>query len=176
MAPRNDAAVENEDEGEDIEASIQRELTSMKPQDDDKERPRDEVFTILRQSVDCLLFVKTREPIEPVEFAHRICVDATAAADPKARRSRYLNRLTPITLVGRASDKGVQEVCEKVLPRWFAMKRAKDKGGQQKAAKGAEEADEGSVPAAAAAGSDDKEKPAYTVGPPISLARILSLS
>ncbi|KLU84576.1 hypothetical protein MAPG_03616 [Magnaporthiopsis poae ATCC 64411] len=161
VTPRDDAVVEAEDEDEDIEASIQRELTSMKPKDD-RERPRDEVFTILRQSVDCLLFVKTREPIEPVEFAHHICVDAKTAADPKSRRSRYLNRLTPITLVGRASDKGVEEVCEKVLPQWFVMKRAKDEGEQQKAAKGAEDAHEGSVPAASAAGGDDKEKPAYT--------------
>ncbi|KAL8375764.1 hypothetical protein RB595_007065 [Gaeumannomyces hyphopodioides] len=164
VAPRDDdAAVEDEDEDEeqDIEASIQRELTSMRPQKG-KERARDEVFTVLRQSVDCLLFVKTREPIEPVEFAHRICVDAKAAADPKVRRSRYLNRLTPITLVGRASDKGVQEVCEKVLPQWFAMKRTKDEGEQQRAVEGATgKTEESSVPAAAAA-DNDKEKPAYT--------------
>ncbi|KAL8289853.1 hypothetical protein RB597_001471 [Gaeumannomyces tritici] len=161
VAPRDDAAAEDEDEDEDIEASIQRELTSMKPENGNG-KARDEVFTVLRQSVDCLLFVKTREPIEPVEFAHRICVDAKAAADPKARRSRYLNRLTPITLVGRASDKGMQEVCEGVLPQWFTMKRAKDEGEQQKAVEGAtEKTEECSVPAAAAA-DNDEEKPAYT--------------
>ncbi|TLD17203.1 uncharacterized protein PgNI_01618 [Pyricularia grisea] len=116
-----DDGSDNEGGADDIEASIQKELTSLKPT---RAQGSERVFNIVRQAVDCLLFVKTKTPIEPVEFVHRICLDTKASSGLSARRFRYLNRFTPITLMGRASDKGFIEVCQKVLPQHFKMSEA----------------------------------------------------
>lgn len=64
-----------------------------------------------------VVFFKTQPPIEPVSFVHRICADAADSAARK--RSRFIKRLTPISLLGPATEKGLEEVCERVLAPHF---------------------------------------------------------
>lgn len=60
-----------------------------------------------------VLFFKTREPVEPVSFVHRICEDASK--DKSLRRTRFVKRLTPMTRMGKASEKGLEDVAKAVL-------------------------------------------------------------
>jgi len=89
----------------------------------DKEKPL-QPFSPVHLDLQCVLFFKTRPPIEPVDFVHRICRDV--ASKPGVMRSRYLNRLTPMTLLGRATEKGVEEVGKAVLKGHFQLARGEE--------------------------------------------------
>jgi tRNA acetyltransferase TAN1 len=83
-----------------------------------------------------LLFVKTKPPVEPVGFVKRICEDTKSGKGPTHLRSRYVNRLTPSTLVGKATEQGIVELARKVLSPWFDLSGKKAETGT-KAAEGA---------------------------------------
>ncbi|KAF4305439.1 putative thump domain-containing protein [Botryosphaeria dothidea] len=116
-------------EDADVEAEIAKELEDIrKPA---KEPP----FRHIRVDTDCsqsrlrnvllptpadvwtVMFFKTRAPIEPVEFVRRICEDALASSERKT--GRFVKRLTPMTLMGKASQNGLEEVAAKVLAPHF---------------------------------------------------------
>jgi tRNA acetyltransferase TAN1 len=78
------------------------------------------MFTPVRISLDCLLFCKTRAPIEPVLFVHRLCQDAKAAG-AKGRRTRFINRLSPNQLIGKATESGLLELSRTVLVSTFDL-------------------------------------------------------
>lgn len=52
-----------------------------------------------------------------MDFVHTICKDAAASAHRK--QSRSVKRLTPITLVGKATESGLEEVAQQVLRPHF---------------------------------------------------------
>jgi len=64
-----------------------------------------------------VIFFKTQEPIEPVSFVHRICSDAVQ--DPGRKRSRWTRRLTPMSMMSKATEKGLEEVTKAVLAPHF---------------------------------------------------------
>lgn len=64
-----------------------------------------------------VLFFKTQPPIEPVSFVQRICEDALA--NPHRKRTRFAKRLSPMTLIGRASVEGLDKVAREVLKHHF---------------------------------------------------------
>ena len=70
-----------------------------------------------------MLFVKTSEPIEPVSFCTALCTGLKKSFEEAQScwRPRYINRLTPVTDVAKATEDGVNEVGRKVLPRWFTI-------------------------------------------------------
>jgi tRNA acetyltransferase TAN1 len=74
----------------------------------------------VKMNVDCLLFVRTRAPIEPLEFVRRICADAKAR-EPGQLKCRYVNRLTPVTVIGKASEAGLLDVARKALSPIFKL-------------------------------------------------------
>ncbi|OIW26548.1 hypothetical protein CONLIGDRAFT_634815 [Coniochaeta ligniaria NRRL 30616] len=115
----------NDDEEEDIEASVKRELDAMKATGKEA-KAAGRIFTPVKMNVACLLFVRTRSPIEPVEFVKRICQDAKSGE--QRTRSRYVNRLVPMTAVGKATEPGLLELARKVLGDVFDLsgKRAGD--------------------------------------------------
>ncbi len=113
---------EGSDDGatEDIESSIKKELDFLNSTD---ANAASQIFTTVRLNVECVLFVKTRGPIDPVELVHRVCEDANAGgATAHTAKTRYINRLTPVTLMGRANGKAIEEVARKVLAAWFDLK------------------------------------------------------
>ncbi|KAG0647385.1 tRNA acetyltransferase TAN1, partial [Hyphodiscus hymeniophilus] len=62
---------EDEDEDEstdDIEASIKKEVASL-----DDQKGLKKLFSPVHLDLECVLFFKTRAPIDPVDFVHRIC-------------------------------------------------------------------------------------------------------
>jgi hypothetical protein len=64
-----------------------------------------------------VVFFKTRAPVEPVAFVERICRDL--AAGVQLQNCRYVKRLTPITKVEKANQKGLEGVAKEVLEPWF---------------------------------------------------------
>lgn len=64
-----------------------------------------------------VVFMKTTTPVEPVAFIRRICEDAMNNSSRK--RTRFVKRLTPMTLMGRASADGLEKVAQEVLAPHF---------------------------------------------------------
>ncbi len=131
-----DATAGEEDEGEeDIEAAIQKEVAAMtaKPSTaaDGGDGGNDNRMTPVKMNVDCLLFVKTQPPVEPVAFVRRICEDAKRSAEiPGLMRCRYVNRLTPVSVMGRATEQGLVEVARDALGGLFDLSGKRSVGGK----------------------------------------------
>lgn len=64
-----------------------------------------------------VMFFKTRLPLDPVSFVHTICKEASLS--PTRKRSRFVKRLTPMTVMGKATEKGLTEVAQQVLSPHF---------------------------------------------------------
>ncbi|KAG9243434.1 hypothetical protein BJ878DRAFT_543263 [Calycina marina] len=105
---------DEDDEDVDIEASIKKEMATI-----GESRKQPKLFSSVRTNAPCVLFFKTRAPIDPCEFVHRICNEIVA--DPKVKRLKYINRLTPMILMGRATESGLQEVGKMVLAKHFRL-------------------------------------------------------
>ena len=82
----------------------------------------EKLITPVRLDVQCVLFFKVRPPIDPVDFVHRICMEAVSS--PGIRRMRYINRLTPMTLIGKATEKGLEEIGAAVLKEHFNLRES----------------------------------------------------
>lgn len=169
---------DNDDDGDgdgaddDIEAAIKREVAALtaKPSTTAGGTSAEEPnrMTPLKMNVDCLLYVKTQPPVDPVAFVRRICEDARRCGElPGLMRCRYVNRLTPISVMGKASENGLVEVAREALKEWFDLGGKRGAEGEVKAAVEGESGSEGDSkkdaaeadseePAAEAAGSEKK--------------------
>lgn len=99
----------------DIEASIAAELESLKPKP-----AASEPWTMVSLDIPCVSFIRLSQipvPIDPVNLVRRICKDA--AFDPTTKRSRYIKRLTPITLMKKSLGGGLESLCTAILPSHF---------------------------------------------------------
>jgi len=113
---------DDEDDGDsvdDIEASIQKEVASI----GDKHAST-KLFSPVHLDLQCVLFFKTRSPIDPVDFVHRICEEIMSK--PVTRKMKYANRLTPMTMIGKATEKGLEEVGKLVLGANFKLATKED--------------------------------------------------
>lgn len=110
--------IESGDEDEDIESSIKKELVGMSSVNR-KDSKRN--FKAIRAGIECVFFMKTRDPVEPVELCRRICRDAGACPDLKERKTKYINRLTPVSALDKASENGVVRTARKALAPWFSL-------------------------------------------------------
>ncbi|KAL8650788.1 MAG: hypothetical protein Q9226_004993 [Calogaya cf. arnoldii] len=104
---KDDAELGNDD----IEAEINKEMHDLR-------QPKQQaLFVPVKIEVQCVLFFKTRLPVEPVSFVHRICSDAMSKA--ATQKTRHVKRLTPMTRMGKATDKSLEEVAKAVLAPVF---------------------------------------------------------
>ncbi|KAF6826630.1 tRNA acetyltransferase TAN1 [Colletotrichum musicola] len=110
--------VDSEEETGDIEASIEKELDGMRPA---KAKGPKRSFKAIRAGIECVFFMKTRPPVDPVELCRRICQDASACGDPKERKTKYINRLTPVSILDKASENGVIRAARKALAPYFDL-------------------------------------------------------
>lgn len=65
--------------------------------------------------------MKCRDPVEPVEFCRRICQDVSSPGQSGVR-ARYLNRLTPMSVIVKATESGLQEGARQALSDHFKLK------------------------------------------------------
>ncbi|KAF5022769.1 hypothetical protein F66182_5184 [Fusarium sp. NRRL 66182] len=138
-APKEDEDEEG-DGADDIEASIQKELASMAQQ-----KPKTkQTFTPIATGLDCVFFMKTATPVDPLQLVARVCQDAKACPDLRQRKTRYINRLTPISDTDKATDKGIERVARSVLASHFTLKSESGDDATAEATPSKEE-DEGSA-------------------------------
>ncbi|KAJ4387982.1 hypothetical protein N0V93_008585 [Gnomoniopsis smithogilvyi] len=114
----DDAAVATDEDEGDIESAIQKEVGNLRDKDVSKS---DRVFTEVRINQECLLFMKCRAPIEPVDFCRRICQDVLTPGQTGVR-ARYLNRLTPVSVIVKATETGLEEGARQALVDHFKLK------------------------------------------------------
>lgn len=107
-----------------IEEELQQELEGLKNHkttivDTKKNKP---ILEQLDLQTECLVFVKTRKPIVPEKFVHRIIRDLADPHDLR-KRTRFVQKLTPITDSCHASMEELAKLCERVLPQHFHKRR-----------------------------------------------------
>jgi tRNA acetyltransferase TAN1 len=113
IAPDVEPATEQDVE-DDIESSIRKEINSMAGK-----RGPAKLFTPVYLDLQCVLFFKTRPPIIPVDFVRGICEDANNNVAKK--KVRFVNRLTPMTVIAKATEKGLEDVGKLVLGKHFQL-------------------------------------------------------
>lgn len=115
----DDAAGVSDEDQDDIESAIQKEVGDLK----DKEKSKsDRIFTEVRINQECLLFMKCKAPIEPIDFCHRICQDVSTPGQSVVKKTRYLNRLTPLSIIVKATESGLEEGARQALANHFILK------------------------------------------------------
>lgn len=67
----------------------------------------------LAKFVSTVVFFRTIAPVDPVALVKKICQDAMD--EPLRKRTRFVKRLSPMTLMGRASEEGLEKVAREVL-------------------------------------------------------------
>lgn len=114
---------EKEDEKEEelsIEDQLNKELAEMKKSDKSKtkdERKKD-ILKFIDLNCECIIFCKTRRPIVPEDFVERIMKDLSDP-DDKMKRTRYVQKLTPITNSCSASMEQLIKLTDEVLAPHF---------------------------------------------------------
>ncbi|KAI1644945.1 uncharacterized protein F4817DRAFT_345090 [Daldinia loculata] len=111
------AEAQDDEDDDDIESSIKKEIQEMKP----ASKSKDSVFEPMRMNLDCLLFIRTKPPVDPVALVQQICKDAKEITEKSQRRTRFINRFTPVALTAKATEAGVEEVAKNVLAKHFQL-------------------------------------------------------
>ncbi|KAF2685673.1 hypothetical protein K458DRAFT_416895 [Lentithecium fluviatile CBS 122367] len=101
----------SDNEEGDIESEIKKEIEGIR-------KPTvDPLFRSAKVDTECLAFFKTRAPVEPVSFIHKICEDTANGVEQQ--RCRFVRRLTPITAIEKATEKGLEDVARQVIAPHF---------------------------------------------------------
>ena len=114
-----DSGKEDEEEMS-IEEQLKKELADItKPrQSKTKDERKKEILQPIDLNCECMIFFKTRRPIVPEKFVKRIIEDLSDPND-KLKRTRYIQRLTPITNSCSASMEQMIKLAKEVLARYF---------------------------------------------------------
>lgn len=95
-----------------IEEQIKKELESLK-------KPTTEakpVVSFIDVQCECVIFAKLRKPIVPEEFVHKILTEMRGS---EVKRTRYIQKLHPVTSSCSASPEELEKLCERVLKPHF---------------------------------------------------------
>ncbi|SCU88083.1 LANO_0D01046g1_1 [Lachancea nothofagi CBS 11611] len=99
-----------------VEDKIKKELDVLKAK---KTGPKNkEILKFMDLNCECVIFCKTRKPIVPETFVRRIMQEF---ADPKVnfKRTRYVQKLTPVTFSRNASIAELSKLSQQVLKDHF---------------------------------------------------------
>lgn len=88
--------------------------------------------------------MRCKAPVDPVEFSRRICQDASTVGHGGAQ-ARYLNRLTPVSIIVKATEGGLEDAARQTLANIFKLKPKETKASVEAEATdgGGAEANEG---------------------------------
>ncbi|KAF8541947.1 hypothetical protein BDD12DRAFT_455659 [Trichophaea hybrida] len=102
-----------EDEEEDIESAIMKELSDAK----DKKKSSGPIAAV-KLDIECVTFFRLKPPLVPTDMVRALC---ESAQQPGAGsiRSKFVHRLTPITKTGKATLEGLKELAKSVLEPHF---------------------------------------------------------
>lgn len=95
-----------------IEEQIQKELGELKETKDSKK----EFLKPIDLGCECLVFIKTKRPIEPETLVQNICKECATLAQ---KTTRYTQRLTPITMSALPTIEELMKLARRVLKPHF---------------------------------------------------------
>lgn len=104
-----------------IEDEIKRELLELKDKrtpGDPKDSTKRETLKFIDLNCECVIFCKTRKPIVPEEFVKQIIKDISDPGNLE-KRTRYIQKLTPITSSCSSSMEQLSKLAQRVLAPHF---------------------------------------------------------
>ncbi|KIW11516.1 hypothetical protein PV08_10817 [Exophiala spinifera] len=109
----------------DIETAIFAELESLRSMSSTtgSQSPKLSFITL---DIPCVSFIRfptstnSERTLDPVEIVRHICEEASRK-DSTGPRSRYVRRLTPVSLVRKTLNNGLESLCDEVLPPEFRI-------------------------------------------------------
>ncbi|KAJ5093051.1 hypothetical protein N7456_008912 [Penicillium angulare] len=109
----------------DIEAQIQRELEGLNASKKKKSRPVQAMQLEMPCGMDmshltdaAMIFARLNDKsVDPVQLVHQLCLDAQA--NPDTKKSRYIKRLTPVTMIRKTLSVDLEAFAKEVLKPHF---------------------------------------------------------
>lgn len=104
-----------------IEEEINRELSELQDKNKSKNESKNnkkEVLQFIHLDCECVIFCKTRKPVIPEQFVHSLIENLADPANME-KRTRYIQKLTPITSSCSASMDQLIKLAERVLAPHF---------------------------------------------------------
>ncbi|GAM83253.1 hypothetical protein ANO11243_012390 [Dothideomycetidae sp. 11243] len=96
---------------DDIEKDIRSEIADI------RKPAKNSPITPIWTDVPCLVFFRTSAPVDPVTLVQEVM--RNAAKDPTRKRTRCTQRFTPNSVLGYASEEGLDQVAREVLAPHF---------------------------------------------------------
>ncbi|EXJ88936.1 hypothetical protein A1O3_02000 [Capronia epimyces CBS 606.96] len=112
------------DQDNDIEADILAELDALRP------KPTtgftSQKLSLITLDIPCVSFVRfpaakpAEAGVDPVAVVRNMCLSASQK-DSSGPRSRYIKRLTPVSLIRKTLNSGLESLCDQILPPHFLL-------------------------------------------------------
>ncbi|OUM56833.1 hypothetical protein PIROE2DRAFT_25751, partial [Piromyces sp. E2] len=102
---------ENEDDIDDIEASLAKELEDMKSNTKEKNK-----FEIVPLNINCLGFIRAKVPIDPVKVVHSIF---ETIETKKEKKTKYTQRVIPIVNTCITNKPEIIRLAETIVKPYF---------------------------------------------------------
>ena len=115
----------------DISDAVAAEIAELNAEP--KKSKVDYTFLPVRSGIECVFFMKTRSPVDPAAFVDRICDEVLACEGAAERKLRHINRLTPVVVIGKALDNGIEKVAREVLGGVLELKVEGGEGVEERA-------------------------------------------
>lgn len=117
--PKEDSGEIKEEELS-VEDKIKKELAELENTKGQDKKSTKSILQPIDLGCECLVFIKTKKPIEPAELVHKLCEEVSTT---KAKNTRFTQKLTPITFSVSASQEELVKLAEKVLKPHFHQEK-----------------------------------------------------
>ncbi|KAH7586337.1 THUMP domain profile [Nakaseomyces glabratus] len=104
------------DEAGSIEDEVAKELAQLKKNKDDQDKKQ--LLKAIDLQCECVVFFKTRKPVNPTTLVKAI-IDDFSNPESKVKRTRYIQKLTPITYSCNATKEQFQKLIDQVVEPAF---------------------------------------------------------
>ncbi|CAI2162167.1 13809_t:CDS:2 [Funneliformis geosporum] len=112
----NPSVDEGGSDKDDVETSIAKEIAQM------KQPHKSRRFASIQTGANCVVFIKTNPPVNPVQLVHSILTDLESNSYFDYE-SRFTMRLVPIAQTCYANMNDINRMAEEILkPRFYALK------------------------------------------------------
>ncbi|CAM0141273.1 hypothetical protein VKS41_004024 [Umbelopsis sp. WA50703] len=102
---------DEDDEEQDIEAAIAKEVNTMSKKPKSEKR-----FANITTDTDCVAFIRTNPPVNPVDLVHHIMLDIKATQN---KRARFISRLLPIEKSCNSNEPEIIRMAQELLKPHF---------------------------------------------------------
>lgn len=107
-----DSETEQNEKDLSIEEKIEKELNDMQ----ETKGTKKEILKSIDLGCECLVFIKTRRPIEPATFVEKLCEEFSQS---KVKTTRYTQKLSPITFSVTPTMEEIKKLAQRVLGPHF---------------------------------------------------------